>query len=420
MFLVRQRVGLCEQDTRSGPLHWGEAVILRSVEELPLKPGNRVLVRVDYNIPVNEEGLITDDARIKGTVDTLQYILGKGAIPIIISHWGRPQGDPHPDKSLARVVPELQKILHHRVNFLAQPFAETTRASVAASQSDELFLLENLRFHAGERTNDAEFARALAAYADYYVNDAFPVSHRKQASVSALPSLFKTPAAGFSLLREVEYFSRLIHAPEKPYVVIIGGRKIEDKVRSLRFLLDKVDEVLVGGASAFTVLRARGFQVGYSLVNEDLIDEMDDIADSEKVKLPTDFIAAPSYAEPDKSEVVPAHAFPEDLQGFDIGPETTKAFCSSVLEASTVLWFGPLGAYEERAFSKGSLEVTRAMAEATKKGATTVTGGGDSLAMLRLFSFKDSLSHASIGGGACLKFMEGAELPGIAPLVKER
>jgi len=393
---------------------------LRSVAELPLKPGQRVLVRVDYNIPINEEGMITDDARIKGTVDTLQFILGKGAIPVILSHWGRPQGDPHPDKSLARVVPELQKILHHRVNFLAQPFAETTKASLAAAETDELFLLENLRFHAGERNNDVEFAKALAAYADYYVNDAFPVSHREQASISALPSLFSDPAAGFSLIREVDYFSKLVHAPEKPFVVIIGGRKIADKVRSLRFLLDKVDEVLVGGASAFTVLRARGFSAGYSLVDEDLIDEIDDVADSDKVRLPTDFVAAPSYAEPEKSKVVDARSFPEDLQGFDIGPETTKAFCKSVSGASTVLWFGPLGAFEERAFSKGSLEVAKAMVEATKKGATTVTGGGDSLAMLNLFSFKDSFSHASIGGGACLKFMEGEDLPGLVPLIKKR
>ncbi|MBN2380943.1 phosphoglycerate kinase [candidate division WOR-3 bacterium] len=395
-------------------------MILRSVAELPLKKGDRVLVRVDYNIPVNEDGLITDDARIKGTKDTLLYLLNKGAVPVIISHWGRPQGDPHPDMSLARVVPELQKVLFHRVNFLAQPFSEATKASVAASKSDEIFLLENLRFHDGERHNDIEFAKALATYGDYYVNDAFPVSHRKQASVSALPSLYKDPAAGFSLLREVDYFSKLIHAPEKPFVVIIGGSKIEDKVRSLRFLLDKVDEVLIGGASAFTVLRARGYDVGYSLVDEDLIDEIDDIADSEKVKLPTDFVAAPSYAEPDKSQVVLADDFPDGLQGFDIGPQSRKAFSGSISHAKTVLWFGPLGAYEERAFSEGSLEVAKTVVEATRKGATTVTGGGDSLAMLSSFGLKDDVTHASIGGGACLKFMEGQDLPGLVPLIKER
>jgi 3-phosphoglycerate kinase len=395
-------------------------MILRSVEELAIKKGEKVLVRVDYNIPINPEGLITDDARIKGTIDTLQYILDKGAAPVILSHWGRPQGGPSPDKSLARVVPELQKILHHRVNFLAHLFCETTRASLAAAQSDDVFLLENLRFHPGERSNDIEFAKALAAYAEHYVNDAFPVSHREQASISALPRQFAHPAAGFSLLREVEYFSKLIHAPEKPYIIIIGGKKIRDKVRSVRFLMDKTDEVLVGGGSSYTIQRARGRRVGFSIVDENLIDEIDDIADSPKIKIPEDYVAAPSYAEPDKKQVVPAYDFPEHLEGFDIGPQTRKIFIESISKANTILWFGPLGAFEEQAFAEGSREIAEAMVKATKRGATTVTGGGDSLAMLNLFSFKDSLTHASIGGGACLKFLEGKELPGIMPLIKER
>ncbi len=395
-------------------------MILRKVSELPLKKGDKVLVRVDYNIPIAPNGLISDDARIKGTLDTLQYILDKGAVPVIISHWGRPQGIPHHDKSLARVVPELQKFLNHRVNFLAQLFSETTKASIAAAQSDEIFLLENLRFDSGERRNDIGFAKKLAEYGDFYVNDAFPVSHRKQASLSALPSLYKTPAAGFSLLREVEYFSCLIHAPERPYVVIIGGKKVRDKVGALRFLLNKVDEVLVGGGSSYTIQRARGKKVGLSIINEDLIDEIDDIADSAKVKLPTDYIAAPTYAEPEKRTVVQATNFPNNLEGFDIGPDTRRAFKESINNARTILWFGPLGAYEEQAFAEGSREIAEAVVEATRRGATTVTGGGDSLAMLGVFGFKDSLTHASVGGGACLAFMEGKQLPGLEPLIKDR
>lgn len=395
-------------------------MILRSVAELPLKRGDRVLVRVDYNIPINEEGLITDDARIKGTLDTLQYILEREAIPIILSHWGRPQGGPRPDMSLARVVPELQNLLGYHVNFLAEPMGEASKASIGASQPGDIFLLENLRFHPGERKPDLEFAKEIAFYGSYYVNDAFPVSHREQTSVSLLPTLFKDPAAGFSLIREVDNFSRLLHAPQKPYIIIIGGKKIEDKVRSIRFLLDKVDEILIGGGSSYTVQVARGLPMGQSIVDEDLVDEIDDIADSPKVKLPTDYVAAPTYAEPEKETTVKADSFPDDLEGFDIGPQTRKAFVESVSKAQTILWFGPLGAFEEPAFAEGSLEVAKAVVAATERGATTVTGGGDSLAMLRSFDFKDRVTHACIGGGACLKFMEGKELPGIVPLIKER
>jgi len=395
-------------------------MILRSVAELPIKKGDRVLVRVDYNIPVNPEGLITDDARIKGTLDTLEYLLERGAVPIILSHWGRPQGGPQPDMSLARVLPELQTLLNHPVNFLSESLNDVTKASIDAAHAGEIFLLENLRFHPGERKNDPQFAKKLASYGSYYVNDAFPVSHREHASISILPTLFNDPAAGFSLLREVDYFSKVLHAPEKPFIVIIGGKKIQDKVRSLRFLLDKVDEVLVGGGSSYTVQVARGLSVGQSIVDEDLVDEIDDIADSPKVKLPIDYVAAPTYAEPEKSQVVRADAFPDDLEGFDIGPQTRKAFAEFVSKAKTILWFGPLGAFEEPAFAEGSRQIAEAVVAATDRGAITVTGGGDLLAMLHTFDLKDRVTHASIGGGACLAFMEGNKLPGIAPLIKER
>ncbi len=395
-------------------------MILRSVAELPIKKGDRVLVRVDYNIPVNPEGLITDDARIKGTLDTLEYLLERGAVPIILSHWGRPQGGPQPEMSLARILPELQTLLNHPVNFLSESLNDVTKASIDAAHAGEIFLLENLRFHPGERKNDPQFAKKLASYGSYYVNDAFPVSHREHASISLLPTLFNDPAAGFSLLREVDYFSKVLHAPEKPFIVIIGGKKIQDKVRSLRFLLDKVDEVLVGGGSSYTVQVARGLSVGQSIVDEDLVDEIDDIADSPKVKLPIDYVAAPTYAEPEKKKVVRADAFPDDLEGFDIGPQTRKEFAEFVSNAKTILWFGPLGAFEEPAFAEGSLEVAKAVVAANERGAITVTGGGDLLAMLRAFDFKDKLSHVSIGGGACLAFLEGNKLPGIVPLIKER
>lgn len=393
---------------------------LRSVAELPIKEGSKVLVRVDYNIPVNERGLITDDARIKGTIDTLQYILGKGGIPIILSHWGRPEGGARPDMSLARVVPELQNLLGKHVNFLIEPLGDSTKASIAAAKPGDIFLLENLRFHAGERKIDPAFAKEIAAYGDFYVNDAFPVSHRAQTSVSVLPTFFADPAAGFSLLREVNYFSRVVFSPERPYILVIGGKKVEDKVGALRFLLDKTDEVLLGGGSCYTVLAARGFPIGRSVLDKDLVDEIDDIADSLKVKTPVDHVAAPSYSEPNKAMVVSTEAFPDDMAGLDIGPQTCKMFKESIARARTILWFGPLGAYEEKAFSKGSHEIAEAMAEATKRGAVTVTGGGDSLAMLKSFGLEDSLSHASIGGGACLYFLEGKELPGITPLIEER
>lgn len=393
---------------------------LRSIIELPIKEGSRVIVRVDYNIPVNEEGLITDDARIKGTLDTLRYILDKKGIPIILSHWGRPEGGSRPEMSLARVVPELQELLGHPVNFLTEPLAESTKASIEAAKPGDVFLLENLRFHPGERKIDPEFARALSAYADFYVNDAFPVSHRAQTSVSVLPTFFKDPAAGFSLIREIDYFSKVLYAPQKPFVMIIGGKKVEDKVGALRFLLDKVDHVLVGGGSSYTLQAALGRSVGQSILDEDLIDEIDDVADSPKVQIPVDYVAAPSFAEADKSQVVRAEDFPDNLEGFDIGPQTRKIFAKTIADAETALWFGPLGAFEEPAFAHGSREVAEAIAQATKRGATTVTGGGDSLAMIKSFNLLDGFTHVSIGGGACLAFMEGKELPGIAPLIKER
>ncbi|NLI98778.1 phosphoglycerate kinase [bacterium] len=390
---------------------------LRSIAELAINKGSKVLVRVDYNIPVNDEGTITDDARIKGTIDTLKYILEKGGIPIILSHWGRPESGPRPDMSLARVVPELQKLLEHPVNFLIEPLGDSTKASVAAAKPGDVFLIENLRFHSGERKIDPEFAKALSEYADFYVNDAFPVSHRSQTSVSVLPTFFKDPAAGFSLIREVDYFSKVVFSPERPYVLIIGGKKVEDKIGALRFLLEKTDEVLVGGGSCYTVLAARGYPIGHSVLDKDLLDEIDDIADSPKVKTPVDHIASTSYSEPQKAKVVTTESFPDDMMGLDIGPQTRKAFIEAIRKAKTILWFGPLGAYEEKAFSVGSREVAQAMAEVTKEGTTTVTGGGDSLAMLKSFGLEDSLSHASIGGGACLHFLEGKELPGITPLI---
>ncbi|MBD3285661.1 phosphoglycerate kinase [candidate division WOR-3 bacterium] len=392
---------------------------LRKVEDLPIQKGDRVLVRVDYNIPVNEEGLITDDSRITGTLETLNHLLDKGAVPIILAHWDRPQGERKEEMSLARVIRELEMLLDKPVNFLAEVLGESTEAAIEAGHPGEIFLLENLRFHPGERGNDPEFTKHLASYGSYYVNDAFPVSHRAQSSVSLLPNLFDAPAAGFSLAREFSYFEKVLLAPEHPYVIIIGGKKIHDKVAALRRLLrNGVDQILMGGSSAMTVQAARGKPVGKSLIDENLVEEIDDIADSEKIKLPVDYVTAPSPEVDGNAAVVAADKIPDNYKALDIGPETAKRFEKSILDSRTVVWLGPLGVYEKEAFAQGSLNIARSMAKVTKTGTLTVTGGGETLAMIGKFGLKDKLSHVSIGGGACLAFLEGKDLPGIMPLIK--
>jgi phosphoglycerate kinase len=386
-----------------------------SVRALPVQ-GKRVFLRVDFNVPFKDDGTVRSDARIRAALPTIRYLLDAGASVICASHLGKAKGKPDPKLSLRPVAERLAMLLEQPVNLAPDCVGPAVEALARALAPGRVLLLENLRFNPGETGNDPDFARSLAALADLYVDDAFGAAHRAHASIEALPRLFERPAAGLLLERELDYLGRVLESPSRPYVALIGGSKVSDKAGVIANLLPRVDRLLVGGGAAFNFLAARGLTIGRSIWEPELAEKVKPNAGNPKLLLPSDFTAASGIDDVDKAHTVAADAIPPEEMGLDIGPATTAAFAAVVRTAHTVVWAGPMGVFEKDAFARGTETVGKAVAEATAAGAVTVVGGGDTGAALARFGLADKVSHVSTGGGACLEFLEGRVLPGIAAL----
>ena len=380
--------------------------------------GRRVFVRVDFNVPI-KNGAITDDTRIRASLPTIQYLLGKGATVILASHLGRPKGKPSPEFSLRPVADRLSQLLGRPVRFAEDCVGDKARAAIDAAGKGGVVLLENLRFHAEEEKNDPGFAKQLAELADVYVNDAFGSAHRAHASTEGIVHHVKEAAAGMLMGKEVEYLGRVLEHPDRPFVSVLGGAKVSDKLEVIENLLSKVDALLIGGAMAYTFLEARGVPVGKSLVEEDLLDTARDLERRAKerglrLELPVDHVVAPKLEPGAPAETLAVgDAAIGDRMGLDIGPRTIETYRSVIAGAKTVIWNGPMGVFEIDAFAKGTIEVAKAVAAVT---GTTVIGGGDSIAAVAKAGVTDRISHISTGGGASLEFLGGRTLPGVAAL----
>lgn len=382
--------------------------------------GKRALVRLDLNVPMNEEGEITDDTRIRASVATLEYLLSKGARPVILSHLGRPKGKPDLKYSLSPVADRLQEILGRKVIFVESTDSDEAQKASHELGQDELLLLENTRFLAGEEANDERLARTLAELGDLYVNDAFGTAHRAHASTEGVAHHLKPAVAGLLMEKELKFLGGALASPERPFVAILGGSKISGKIDVIRELLPKVDTMLIGGAMACTFFKAMGLEVGKSLVEDDRVDMAKQLLQSagDKLILPVDATVAPSMDEGSSARAVSRGQIPGQEAMFDIGPESSKLFAQKIEDARTVVWNGPMGVFEKKPFDSGTFAIAHAMADATGKGATTIVGGGDSAAAVNVAGLDSSMSHISTGGGASLEFLEGKELPGVAILDK--
>jgi phosphoglycerate kinase len=395
-----------------------------TIDDLELK-GKKVLVRVDFNVPLDEKGAVTDDKRIVASLPTIKKILADGGKAILMSHLGRPKGKKLPDMSLAPVAKRLQKLLGKPVKFASDCVGPEVEKAVSALKPGECLLLENLRFYAEEEKNDPEFAKKLAKLGDVYVNDAFGTAHRAHASTEGVTKYFDQCAAGYLMQKELKYLGMALADPKRPFVAILGGAKISGKIDVISNLMDKVDAILIGGGMAFTFFKAMGKEIGKSLLESDKIDLAKEIlteADEKKVNfmLPRDVVVAPEAKDESVTQVVGIDAIPPDQLGLDIGPKTVEAFSKELAKAKTVLWNGPMGVFEVDKFAAGTVKVAQELARITEKGATTIVGGGDSASAVARAGLKDKLSHISTGGGASLEFLEGKTLPGVAALTDKQ
>ncbi len=389
----------------------------RSIKDLDLK-GRRVFIRVDFNVPL-KNGVIGDDTRVRSSLPTIQYALGEGATVILASHLGRPKGKPNPEFSLQPVATRLADLLGQPVTFASDCVGEPARQAIAAAGTPGVVLLENLRFHAEEEANDDGFAQQLAALAEIYVNDAFGSAHRAHASTEGIVRHVQQAAAGLLMANEVAYMGKALTAPDRPFVAVLGGAKVSDKLEVIQNLLSKVDALVIGGAMAYTFLKAQGLDVGTSLVEADLVDTARDLAAQAEAKgvtlaLPTDHVVAEKLEAGVASETLAVgDGAIGRRMGLDIGPETAARYAEIIRGAKTVVWNGPMGVFEIDAFAHGTKTVADAVAAVE---GTTIIGGGDSIAAVTKAGVADRISHISTGGGASLEFLGGRTLPGVAIL----
>ena len=387
-----------------------------SIDELRLK-GKRVFIRVDFNVPLDDNLRITDDSRIRSTLTTINYAIDEGAKVILASHLGRPKGKPDPRFSLAPVAKRLQRLLDKDVIFAPDCTGSQVENLVAKMKDGDVVLLENLRYHPEEEKNDEEFSKKLASLADYFINDAFGAAHRAHASTVGITK-FLPSAAGFLMKKEIEYLKGVVDNPIRPFVAILGGAKVSGKIGVLEHLEDKVDKVLVGGGMAFTFIKAMGNEVGDSLVETEMIETAQRIrknlkAAGIKFYLPVDCVIAQSLEPGAETKIVPTLEIPKGWKALDIGPATEKLFSEALENAKTILWNGPMGVFEIDAFSRGTYAIANAVADAY---ALTIVGGGDTDLAVHRAGVTNALSFISTGGGASLQLLEGKELPGIAAL----
>lgn len=390
-----------------------------SIRDLELR-GERVFLRADFNVPI-EGGEVVEAWRIEATLPTIRYALEQGARVILASHLGRPKGKRDPKYSLQPVARKLSERLGQDVPLAPDCVGAEVKALVDQLSDGQALLLENLRFHPGEEKNDPEFARQLAQLADVYVNDAFGAAHRAHASIEGITRFVSVAAAGLLMERELEYLGRLLAQPERPFVVVLGGAKVSDKILVIENLLARADAVLIGGAMAYTFLCARGEDVGASRVESDQLELARKLmaeAEARQVAflLPVDHVVLERTEEGVQTRVVRTEEFPEQAVGMDIGPETTRLFAARIAEARTVFWNGPLGVFEQLPFDQGTMAIAQALAECS---GVTIVGGGDSLAAIRQAGVAERITHLSTGGGATLEFLAGIELPGVKALTEK-
>ena len=392
---------------------------MKTIDQLDVK-GKRILLRVDYNVPLREDGGVANNQRIVATLPTLRSILDRGGRAVLLSHLGRPKPGLESTLSLRPVARELSLALGREVQFIDQTVGPMAVAATKALRDGEVLLLENVRFFAGEEAGDPEFAAQLAELGDAYVNDAFGTAHRAHASTAVIASSFKGRAAfGMVMANEIKNVDRVLASPERPAVAVVGGSKVSSKIIILERLLDRVDALLIGGGMAFTFLKAQGAEVGSSLVEDEHLETARQIMNSAQEKgveihLPSDVVAADRFAPDAKTLVVASNAIPKGWMGLDIGPETIAAYAGVVVRAKTLLWNGPMGVFEMDAFAAGTRELGEAIAKATESGRLfSLVGGGDSVAAVEQFELSDRVSYVSTGGGAMLEYLEGRVLPGI-------
>jgi len=380
--------------------------------------GKKVLVRCDFNVPLNEKREITDNRRIVGALETIQYLLNQNAKVILCSHLGRPKGEVKKEFSLEPVAKELERLLGKKVSLAQDVIGESAKQLVQNMQEGEIVLLENVRFDAREEKNDPELSKELASLAQIYVNDAFGTAHRAHSSTAGVAA-FLPAVSGFLIEKEIQFLGDALEKPKRPFVAILGGKKVSDKINVIRSLLEKVDTLIIGGAMANTFLKAKGYSVGKSIVEEDKIELAKELMEEAKQKnvkllLPVDVRVARELAEGVESRIVKMAEIPEDMQVFDIGLATIETYKEELETAKTVVWNGPVGAFEFETFAMGTNELAKKLATLQ---ATTVIGGGDSAAAIEKIGLADKMTHISTGGGASLEFLEGKTLPGIECLM---
>ena len=394
-----------------------------TIQDLDLR-GKRVFIRVDFNVPL-KDGVVTDDTRIRETLATLKLAMEKGGRLVLASHLGRPKGGPDPKYSLKPAAKKLEELLGKPVAFASDCVGQDAESKSKALKDGDVLVLENVRFHPEEEKNDEGFSKQLAALCDsVFVCDAFGSAHRAHASVVGITKFVKQAAAGLLMEKEIAYIGKAISNPTRPFVAILGGAKVSDKIEVVENLMQIADAMLIGGGMAYTFLKAQGKSIGKSLVEEDKLDLARKIlADAKqknfKLLLPVDHVVAPEFKADAPSKIVDAGATPEGQMGLDIGPKTIEAYKAEIAKAKTIVWNGPMGVFEMPAFAKGTLEIAKAVAAATTAGATSIIGGGDSVAAVHQSGLANKISHISTGGGASLEYLGGRKLPGVEALTNK-
>ncbi|HEY9188545.1 MAG TPA: phosphoglycerate kinase [Bacteroidota bacterium] len=392
----------------------------KTIDDVSLK-GKKVLVRVDFNVPLDDNQKITDDTRIRESLPTIKKIISDGGSAILMSHLGRPKGKINPKYSLKPTVDRLSELLGVPVKFSSDCRGVIAKTAVDALKEGEVLILENLRFYAEEEANDVEMSKELASYGDIYVNDAFGSAHRAHASTEGVTKFIKPCVAGYLMKKEIDFLGMAVGEPKRPYVAILGGAKIAGKIDVIQNLMKKVDVLLIGGGMSYTFFKAMGLEVGKSILDLEKVDLAKSILEEAKAKnikllLPVDCVAADKFAEDANTKIVKSNEIPNDMEALDIGPETIELYSKEIKAAKTVVWNGPMGVFEIEKFAVGTNAIAKVLAEATKEGVITIIGGGDSAAAITKIGLEKSVSHVSTGGGASLEFLEGKVLPGVAAL----